>query len=277
VSDVYTRGVRFFQRHVVPIQFEFIPKSGGKPHYVVITSFLVSVRGTWLLLTAGHCVDDVQQNLDAGASLRCRLIDCAGQGAKYQVMVPFDWKGAVPSRVFKDREIDLGLVWVDDLTKRALAANNVEPLTEEAWDFDPPEDVEAYLLMGIPAELAKPSVPVTTITPVALLIEPALERPPELEETNVGRWYGHVATMQGGPSDITGMSGGPVLAVARDSGGRQRYWLFAMQSAWHRPTRAVAACPTRQHLRAIAEEFEKAARLLTEVEAEFEERGEPPQ
>lgn len=266
VSSVYSRGVRFFQRHVVPIQFAFTPSSGGKPHYALITSFLVSVRGVWLLLTAGHCIDDVQENLDRGCSLTCWLVDCAGAGAKHREMLPFDWKGAEPARLFKDSNIDIGVVWVPELIRAALAANKVEPFTEEAWDHDPPSPVEAYLMMGIPAELAKPASPISSLTPVALLVVPADSQPPEMDNELPGRWYGHVDVVPG-LSDITGMSGGPILAVARGSDGSQRYWLFAMQSAWHRQSRAIAAWPTRSALQALAELIEDSAASSSEPPA----------
>jgi hypothetical protein len=265
MSSVYARGVRFFHRHVVPIQFEFTPTNGGKPHFALISSFLVSVRGTWLLLTAGHCIDEVQENLDKGCSMRCWLVDCAGQGAKHKEMVPFDWGDAAPARLFPDPEIDLGIVWLRSNACDLLSANGLEPFTEEAWDYEPPPQVDAHLLMGMPAELARPASPVSSITPVALLVFASDERPAGLEETKAERWYGYADQMEGF-SDIRGMSGGPILAVGRAPDGSQRYWLFAMQSAWHRPSRAIAAVRTRPALRVLGEMFEEIAARAAKAE-----------
>jgi hypothetical protein len=257
MNDAYARGVRFFQRHVVPIQFEFT-KGDAQRHYALITSYLVSVRGTWLLLTVAHCIEDVQENIDSGCTVRCWLVDCGGQGAKHKQMVPFDWGDATPARLFKDPDIDIGVVWVRDLFKGMLVANGVEPFTELAWDYDPPERVDVYMLMGVPAELAEPASLIATFTPVALPVIAAATRPPDLNETAAERWYGYVGAVNG-LSDIYGMSGGPILAIAKDSGGADKYWLFAMQCAWHRPTRAIAAIPTRPALRMLAEHFEQVA------------------
>jgi hypothetical protein len=172
------------------------------------------------------------------------LLDSMGVGAKSLDPVPFAWSDEVASRAFKDAAHDFGLIILNDLTRRNLEANKIVPLTEEVWDLSP-DKPEAFMLIGIPSELARPSSPVTSLVSVILPIDQAVERRAELRETLTDRWYGRVRLPEQGVSDIDGMSGGPIFSLQRGPNGETQYWLHAVQSAWHRPSRAVAACPTR--------------------------------
>jgi len=46
-------------------------------------------------------------------------------------------------------------------------------------------------------------------------------------------------------TDIAGMSGGPVFAVAHDGKNTLRYWVVAVQSTWLKSSRILAACPIK--------------------------------
>jgi hypothetical protein len=52
--------------------------------------------------------------------------------------------------------------------------------------------------------------------------------------------------------DIDGMSGGPILAFKPDAEGRQRYWVVAVPSGWHRPTWTIAACAIQEFIQGTA-------------------------
>jgi len=164
--------------------------------------------------------------------------------AQFVEPVPFAWNGELAGRPFMDADDDFGLIIIDDLTRRNLEANNIVPLTEQVW-HQQPEKPDAFMLIGVPSELARPSCPVTNLVSAMLLIDEATERPAELKETMADRWYGQVHLPKQGLADIDGMSGGPIFSIAAGPDGRPKYWLHAVQSAWHRPSRAVAACPTR--------------------------------
>lgn len=246
--------VGFFQRHVVPILFCF--SKDGRAHYSVITSLLLSVRDELFLVTAGHCIDDVQRNLDGGAKLeRVLLIDSMGDGAVHDHPVPFYWGEDVAGRLFSDPDHDFGLVILDDITGRALLANGLVPLTEEVWELQP-DKPDHFFMVGVPAELATPAAPVTRLTTVLLKVIEAPERPAGLRQTNAERWYGYVTLPSEGLADIAGMSGGPIFSYKQGPDGQGKYWLHAIQSAWHKPTRAIAACPTRPLGRLIVEILE---------------------
>lgn len=234
--------VGFFHRHVVPIQLQF--RRGEQVELRVFTAFVLSVRDQWLLVTAAHCIAGVQENIARGFSIeRCWLMDCVGLHAKDLRPVPFDWSAALPTALYDDPDNDIGLLVVHDHYRRLLVANGVEAITEQAWDvsFD---DARGFLLVGIPSELARPATPVTTLTAVGLPVRQLDEPPPALKKTSAKRWYGTVR-MPDGLNDIDGMSGGPVLAWRINEHGTMKYWLHAVQSAWDRTSRAIAACPTR--------------------------------
>lgn len=235
--------VAFFHRHVVPMQFAF--RKSDEVHHRIISAFVISVRDNWYLVTAGHCLDDIQKNVDAGWTVaNVWLFDSMGVGATFVDPIPFAWSADSAGRVFKDSNDDFGLIIIDDLTRRNLEANKIVPLTEQVWDLQP-EKPEAFMLIGVPSELARPSSPMSNVVSVALFIDEATQRPEYIEETAADRWYGHVRLPEQGLSDIAGMSGGPIFSIAAGPEGGTKYWLHAVQSAWHRPSRAIAACPTR--------------------------------
>jgi hypothetical protein len=243
-------AVGLFFQHVVPIQLRF--RRDKETKHRIITSFVMSVQEQWLLVTAGHCIRDVRQNEASGWALdRTLLIDSIGMQAKHDHPVPFDWRSALPSVPFEDEANDFGLLLVDDFTRRQLEVNGVRAITEQAWDFEP-GDAFAYLMVGAPSTLAQPAEPISRLTAVVAVVRAADQRPADLEETEAERWYGFVGHPEG-LSDIDGMSGGPILGLRKNEAGELKYWLHAIQSAWHRPSRAIAACPMRPLGRFLSE------------------------
>jgi hypothetical protein len=249
-SDRNSGLVRFFQRHVIPIQLKF--SNGSHVYYALISSFVLSVQDQWMLMTAAHCLQGVETAQAQGYSVeRCLLIDTLGSDARFKQPVPFDWSSSCPTRLFNDPDDDFGLIFVDGMTRRQLIANGVAPITEEAWDFEHPE-AEAFMLIGVPTELARVGEPISHLTTVLVPVFHETERPEGLRETAAPRWYGRVGKSERF-DNIDGMSGGPIFGCYRGTDGESRYWLHAVQSAWHKTTRAIAACPTRPVARLLAE------------------------
>lgn len=62
----------FFNRHFVPIQFDV--RLGDQRQRVLSSAFPLSLRNRWLLMTAGHCIDEMKGWRAAGVQIeRARL------------------------------------------------------------------------------------------------------------------------------------------------------------------------------------------------------------
>ena len=53
--------VGFFNQHMVPIFFTF--KKEEKRHSGIITAFVLSILDEWFLVTAGHCIEQIEDNV----------------------------------------------------------------------------------------------------------------------------------------------------------------------------------------------------------------------
>ena len=70
--------VSYFERHIVPLVFTFT--RGGQTHRFHVTAFVLSVGGQWFLVTAGHCLAEVDElSAEHGYTLEgCCLVDSLG-------------------------------------------------------------------------------------------------------------------------------------------------------------------------------------------------------
>ena len=87
--------VEFFHRHVVPVYFDM--KRGADHRRFIITTFVMSIYEQWFLVTAGHCIENIEKLTEAGYKItRCWLIDSMGTGAAHRHPIPFENKGVRP-------------------------------------------------------------------------------------------------------------------------------------------------------------------------------------
>ena len=142
----------FFNRHLIPLYVSF--SKDDKVTNSLYTTFVLSVYDQWFLITAGHCVDELQDAWRHGYSVeKARLIDCMGEGAVHKHSILFDLENAVPIQPFRDDKYDYGLIFVEDHYRSLLEKNGVVPLTEDVWEKQP-DEVDFYLLIGVPAEFS---------------------------------------------------------------------------------------------------------------------------
>lgn len=220
--------VRFFQRHVVAIYLHF--ERAGQHSAALMSAFVVSVRGQWLLFTAGHCIADVEENLRNGWTIpRSRLIDTLGSDARFSFPVPFDYLEASPTAMCIDEKNDYGVLFVRDNVQRLLQANGVVPLTEEVWEKQPTAP-DGFFMTGIVGELSAALIDQARVTAVVLGVDEVKERPACFAATDAFRWYGRAQMPKEGLTSLVGMSGGPIFSFKVDEDGVMRYWLHAIQS-----------------------------------------------
>jgi len=221
------RLLAFFMRHVVPIYFDL--RKDDERRHIIFTAFLFSVYDRWLLMTAGHCITNMQKWRAYGYEVvACRLLDGLGSNAKFKDHpVPFDYDEAQPIMLGIHETWDYGVLFPSDNTRALLEANGVVPFTEQSWE-PLVEHFETFRLVGIPAELTVETTPqelsITMLFP--RLIEEA-QRPEGFEDTDAPMFYASLPPSN--PlSGLEGLSGSPIIGLAFVEG-QLRYWLHAMQ------------------------------------------------
>jgi hypothetical protein len=222
-SDDETLG--FFNRHFVPIQFDV--RLGDQRKRVLWSAFPLSIRNRWLLMTAGHCIDEMKEWRAAGSQIeRARLMDGLNASAKHLLSVPFDYDSFHPAKLGPDITHDYGILIPNDLAIRSMLSNGVVPFTEKAWD-DEDHEFDFYKVLGAPAALVRAvDNDATSIGTMFASVDRLKDRPEDLPETTAPTFYGELC---GDPGiKLKGMSGGPILGFFTDDNGRH-FRLVAMQ------------------------------------------------
>lgn len=249
------------------------------PRAFAISAFVISVRGVWFLVTAGHILHDLSQRLNAGRRIiKSRLMDGLAPGPHLPPVV-FALSHEPEWYVDTDDRQDYGLIPLRPLYATQLAAGGVIPLAEPAWT-DIPEQADLYFLLGFPKQAKRIDVSVcghsgnvaleigTPLLPVQ-----RIQEPPAALRSTTPRLYARVpigtGTVNGREitlTDLDGMSGGPVFAVKQQPDGRWRLWVVAVQSSWVRESRVLAACYIRPLIDGIERCLDRHHQELTEFE-----------
>lgn len=236
--------VKYFSRHLVPISVTF--ERDGNKLVIFITSFVLSVRDQWILVTAGHWDDEIDRLLSEGYKIiRSYLIDSLGSDAKHLEPIPLDFNPGRIIRLAREPEFDYGVMPLSQYYRDLLENNGVKALDEEVWKKQP-ASCDFYKLLGIPSMLVTPdedtgysSVGITLID-----LERVEQRPDGFPDTDIPLFYGRIELGKG-IMDIRGMSGGPIFGFQISDDEQLRYWLIALQSTWLPSSRYVKACPTK--------------------------------
>lgn len=235
-NDAY---VSFFSRHVVPIYISLQGHRESKQY--LISSFVMSVYDEWFLITAGHCIEDVENALNHGYIIeRCRLIDCMGAGAKHIHPIPYDFNKDTACKLCYDPKYDYGVLILNANTISLLKANGVVPLTEQMWESQP-DNSEYFKMVGIPCELSDADEKYAHVTTIVHSVRELSERPQCFEKTDAPTFYGKIELIEP-MTTIVGMSGGPIFSFQTNEDGELKYWLHAVQSRWVPSERVIAAC-----------------------------------
>jgi hypothetical protein len=229
----------FFNRHVITLIVEIKKADIIAP--IAITSFVLSVRDEWVLVTAGHCLQWIDEYKKEGYTLgRCFLKDSMGSGATHFEPVIFVYDYANPQYIRDSREMDYGFIPLSKYYRDLLSANNICPLNEEVWKLQPKEP-EFYALIGVPSEFFNQDWETMGFMSVLNFIEEC-ERPDISPESELPLFYGKIQ-LHPDQTSIKGMSGGPIFAF-KHVDGNIRYWLRALQSRWLDQSQIVIGCPT---------------------------------
>jgi hypothetical protein len=234
--------VRFFHRHLAPILFT-ISKDDAE-HQFVVTAFVLSVEDKWFLVTAGHCLREIEEYKSHRYTVSsCALIDSLGTDPKDDYSIPFAYELASPQYLSQDLEYDYGIIALSTYYREHLQMQGIHPLTERVWD-NLPDSFHSYKLLGIPYELLEITPHLIRVITTLHNIDPLQEWPEDIEEPSSPQFLGKIA-LGDGLNSIRGTSGGPIFGFKKDESGHFRYWLVALQSRWLRRSRIIIGCPMK--------------------------------
>ncbi|MGO9465427.1 MAG: hypothetical protein ACLQVF_14890 [Isosphaeraceae bacterium] len=145
--------IKYLGKHLVALACR---QSVGNPtvaHTFFIVGFVVSVADEWFMVTAGHCLADLEKAFRAGGVQAIKLIDYMGTGAIDFTPHFFDY-GKEPRCWFdEDNGVDFGFVHLRPYYRRLLEANRVVAMDEIQWKRQPPaSDLEVCWMLGIPSQ-----------------------------------------------------------------------------------------------------------------------------
>ncbi|MGA2507017.1 MAG: hypothetical protein ABSF80_06025 [Chitinispirillaceae bacterium] len=245
--------IRFLFRHIVPLSFTYL--KNREEHEFLVMSIVLSVFDKWYLITAGHCLKEIEE-LETRLGykyLRSFFVDNMNINAKHIDPVPFDYKTLRHSYVDEPNSYDYGIIIVDYLSRRNLEANGIAALDENAWrrDSDP---FDFFTLLGIPKELTRYDPQFLNISSLLLNVEPLNNKPDGFPDTILPIFYGKV-DLALRVNSIEGMSGSPIFGLRKNEMGQLKYWLIAVQSGWIPTTQHISACPVNYLAECLSELF----------------------
>lgn len=126
-NPIAEQAFTFFCRHLVSLVCRCDPagSSGGPPECFAFSGQILSIRGAWCLLTAGHILKGIEQRENSGRwHLQFFLADHFGPDVVDRHLIPFLYESA--SKAYFDQDgLDFGLVSISPYYRRLLEKNGV--------------------------------------------------------------------------------------------------------------------------------------------------------
>lgn len=231
------------------------------------SGFVIEVCGVWCLVTAGHVFNDLDAGVRMGQIrlLKCALADYFSPEATVKEPIPFDYEGT--HRLTVDAGgMDIGLIALRDYYRLNLLANGVRPMPVAGWTARTPPPFDHYALLGLPLEELEPLTRMGERGPqigyMATLslvgVQPLASPPADRVVSPIPRFAG-VLQDGGQLGSVKGMSGGPILGIAKTDAGWQ-YGCVAVQGSWDEGRRMIYGTP-------LGIVVEALTKLLTENES----------
>ncbi len=248
-------------------------RDDGKECFFALPGFVMTVRGVWCLVTAGHSIQELEEGFAAG---KYRLTNCCvaahfGSRAAGEKTIPFDFQSCGKLSI-NDEEAGLDFAMLT-LTKKQtaeLTENGIRPVSEDNWRHQRIDACEVFALLGPPDCLVSdPQRLIPHGDGVAGVINPVLvpvqriELPPDEMPASTHPWFVGVVGAAASLPSIEGMSGGPVFGFFKGTDGRWEYWIVALQSRWNEERRIIFACPIPVIAQVVERELSRYAGSVT--------------
>lgn len=260
LEEISGRILAYFGRHLVGLMGTYfrLDSSGndiGNEQFFAFSGFAMSLRNVWYLVTAGHCIEDLEKAV-AGSHIHLtstRLADFFGSEAKVEDTSYFDYQ-ANPKLYIYDKAagLDFAVLPLRDWYRATLTANGVEAITEGHWINQDIGACSFFAILGFPTVLVNDPAKLHpygdrmagVVNPVMVFVDPVTTTPQYVPATTFSWFVGKVKSAQH-LSDIKGMSGGPVFGFRKRHDGQLEYWIIALQSSWYPQSRITLGCPVR--------------------------------
>lgn len=252
--------------------------NGGEPALYSFSGFVVSINGTsWSLMTAGHPIRELESYIQKGRTFsNWHIDDSPGQMPPGGLPVPFTWDPESIAVLHDDsRGFDFALIPLNENQQALLASNGVVPITESEIADIFAENFDRWYLLGLPGEKAQPNHVRQVIEKqfMGLPVQPLDEKPVwwvDKDQRNLR--YGQLIPV-GNPEvdslDVKGMSGGPVIGLRVDAGGKPEWKVIGIQSGWAKSHRVISVC-------AAWPIFDAIGRMIDDVRNSSADTGENP-
>ncbi len=202
----------------------------------VFSAFVMSIRGIWFLVSAGHIIEDINARQKAGRTFKhSEILDIWGEGAQNRQGIPFPGIHMLAQGHIYDPErgVDYAIIYLSEYYREQLRANNIVPLDESYWSALP-QAFDGYNVFGFPANKNFPRYDDANRY-LGLHIGPTIypysraEPLPEIDRVFPRHFFHPPRGEDGRPISVDGMSGGPIFGYKENTEGI-RMWLVAVQS-----------------------------------------------
>lgn len=231
-------------RHFVSLSCVQHPPGHGDMRVHVISGFVVSVKGEWFYVTAGHVLRDIQTALDTGSTFDIWRLGDQTAGNRFQdKAIPYGFDIKQWGVIEDDASgLDYAAVHIGGLYRKQLEAGGVSALDKGAWGthFD---EHEHWVLVGIPKEAVSYDGKTTISARFVMAPLTPTSAPPAAEQKAQNQFYAQLGNdPERFVNDVVGMSGGPVFMIGHVDG-VWKYKVIGVQSSWYPSSRVVAVCP----------------------------------
>ncbi len=216
----------------------------------VSSCFVLELDGIWFLVTAGHVIRCIDQQISGGCKISNWVLEDNAKGFALSHGVRYHFTRSEWIVFYKTEPnhpgqdgMDYAATIIDEFTVRTLKAGGIQPITENVCRLPSFDSEVPWLLMGIPAETVKQGKkPTARLWMIELM---PCDPPSHIESKRPTVFYGkYTDNAQGQPSvsELLGMSGGPIFCTSQTETDLH-YAAIGVQSGYFRSHRVVTFCP----------------------------------
>jgi hypothetical protein len=207
-------------------------------------------------VTAGHCLKDLDADIDAG-DIKITggvFLDHFGHLAVYEEGYPFTYERGLGYYVEdKNHGLDFALIKLDQLQAKAFLNNNLVFISRKNWIHQHKLEFESFLMLGIKEgsnTVVKDGKVILNMEQLLLKVDQISrddidtdKMPPEVTKLPSELWFVGKVAGRDKVDSIKGLSGGPIYGFRHDEQGRLNYHAVALQSHWWKQSRIIFGCP----------------------------------
>jgi len=235
----------------VPI--DALGNAAGPEQFFSYTGFVISYRGLWIYVTAGHVFQQLHNQICQNQIrlVHCHLSDNFGPDAASCLSFPFDFINAKKFVIDNEGEgVDIGLMGITPLYRAAMESKRVLPFVMDGWDNPVSVEFSDYAVLGLPAEHIDQTRRVTVVgekviggVRIAVLFGSRSDAVPRTKPQPRRPWFAIELRDKDQLRSVIGMSGGPMLAFHTREGRRPLYTVVGIQSWWDSERRICFGTP----------------------------------